>query len=455
MLEVNWSLGAFEDPRLDKGGAMLLERMVGRGEVCLRRLGAGRRPDEVRFGRFLANDKVTLERLIEGWAGPTAAAVAGRHVLAIQDTTELSFKTSAERGRGLGEIGKGVGRGLLLQAMLALDAHSLACLGLVAGEVWTRPGRVSVPHRKRPLEAKESRRWVATAAQAETILCEAVTLTTIADQESDLYAYWAMPRRAGVHRLGRAYCNRALVGGNSLHRAAAAWPVAGRRTLTLKERADRPARVAHLELRFGTVTLKRPKGEKRSLPDRVVLTLVEVIERAPPEGAEPVHWRLLTTHAVEDVAMAWQIVDWYSARWIVEQLWRLLKKQGLRLEDSQIETADRLLKLTAIAVRAAVVTLQLTQARDGHSAEPASVVFEGSDIEVLERLHAGLEGKSEKQTNPHPKPSLAWASWIIARLGGWDGYASSKPPGPITFKHGLDYFRVLAKGWRLRDPCIP
>ncbi len=312
-----------------------------------------------------------------------------------------------------------------------------------------------MPHRKRPLEAKESRRWVATAAQAETILCEAVTLTTIADQESDLYPYWAMPRRAGVHRLGRAYCNRALVGGNSLHLAAAAWPVVGRRTLTLKERADRPARVAHLELRFGTVTLKRPKGEKRSLPDSVVLTLVEVIERAPPEGAEPVHWRLLTTHAVEDVAMAWQIVDWYSARWIVEQLWRLLKKQGLRLEDSQIETADRLLKLTAIAVRAAVVTLQLTQARDGHTAEPASVVFEGCDIEVLERLHAGFEGKSERQTNPHPKPSLAWASWIIARLGGWDGYASSKPPGPITFKHGLDYFRVLAKGWRLRDPCIP
>src|SRR3712207_8529070 len=71
---------------------------------------------------------------------------------------------------------------------------------------------VSVPHRKRPLEAKESRRWVVTAAQAETILCEAVTLTTIADQESDLYAYWAMPRRAGVHRLGRAYCNRAQIG---------------------------------------------------------------------------------------------------------------------------------------------------------------------------------------------------------------------------------------------------
>src|SRR3712207_7659079 len=45
---------------------------------------------------------------------------------------------------------------------------------------------VSVPHRKRPLEAKESRRWVATAAQAETILCEAVTLTRSEEHTSEL-----------------------------------------------------------------------------------------------------------------------------------------------------------------------------------------------------------------------------------------------------------------------------
>src|SRR5215207_912888 len=65
-------------------GAALLERMVARGEVCLRRLG-GRRSDEVRFGRLLSNPKVTVERLIEGWGERTAAAATGRHVLAIQD----------------------------------------------------------------------------------------------------------------------------------------------------------------------------------------------------------------------------------------------------------------------------------------------------------------------------------------------------------------------------------
>src|SRR5208282_2785846 len=49
-------------------------------------------------------------------------AAVGRHVLAIQDTSEINFRTTSERRRGLGEIGKGVGRGVLVHAMLALDA---------------------------------------------------------------------------------------------------------------------------------------------------------------------------------------------------------------------------------------------------------------------------------------------------------------------------------------------
>jgi len=36
---------------------VLLERMVARQSVCLRRLGAGSRAREVGFGRFLANEK--------------------------------------------------------------------------------------------------------------------------------------------------------------------------------------------------------------------------------------------------------------------------------------------------------------------------------------------------------------------------------------------------------------
>src|ERR1700676_3262101 len=151
--------------------------MVTRASGCGRRLGGGRGSQEVRFGGLLDNTKVTTERLIEGWSEQTGRAAPGRHVLAIQDTSEINFRTTRERTRGLGEIGKGVGRGVLLHAMVAVDAANEACLGLVTGGVWTRTGRVSVPHKQRPLEQKESRRWVETAVAAKSVLAEAATLT--------------------------------------------------------------------------------------------------------------------------------------------------------------------------------------------------------------------------------------------------------------------------------------
>jgi hypothetical protein len=439
-----------------KKGAALLEGMVRAGSTCLRRAADGKRRLEVQFNRLLANPKVSVERLVAGWSEATGAAIAGRHVLAIQDTSEINFRTTRTCTRGLGEIGKGVGRGALLHAMVAVDAESQACLGLVAGDVWTRCGRVDVPHRKRPLDQKESRRWIETATAGKRVLGGAATVTMVADREADLYPLWALVPEPGVHVLGRIHHDRSLVGGGTLTTIARQWPLAGTRRMTLRERPGRPEREARLELRFGVVTVARPREVSApALPAQVTLSLIELTEPDPPQDSEPITWRLLTTHIVANTDAAWQIVDWYRARWIIEQLFRLLKKQGLRLEDSQVETAERLLKLVAIAVHAAAVTLQLLQARDGRSGEPASVAFTTDELGTLDALHTQYSGRTPRQQNPHPRRSLAWAAWLIARLGGWDGYPSSRPPGPITLKIGIDKLRLLAQGWGLRNVCMP
>ncbi len=227
---------------------------------------------------------------------------------------------------------------------------------------------------------------------------------------------------------------------------------AGEAEIDLVARAGRPARRAKLTARFGRVTLKRPKDTREAgLPKTVPVSLVEVIEQNPPSAAKPILWRLLTTHEVTDAAMAWRVIGWYRARWIIEQLFRTLKQQGLQVEDSQLETAEGLLKLTAIAARAACTTLQLVQARDGRSGEAAKITFTPAEVQTLEALLPRLEGKTAAQKNPYPPRSLAWAAWIIAKLGGWDGYNSSKPPGPITFRNGLEYFNAIAYGRSLHD----
>ena len=165
--------------------------MVAGKDVCLRRLARGVRAREVRFNRFLGNAKVTTERVIESWSEGTAAAAEGRHVLAIQDTSEINFATTAKRRRGLGEIGHGNGRGVLLHPMLAVDAENGSCLGLLSGQVWTRKGRRTVSHDLRDLSDKESQRWIATALAAKPLLAKAAMVTALGDRESDIFALYA------------------------------------------------------------------------------------------------------------------------------------------------------------------------------------------------------------------------------------------------------------------------
>jgi len=414
----------------------------------------------MRFHRFLANPRVTLEQLMQGWSEDTVAAAAGRHVLAIQDTSEINFRTREGRDRGLGAIGKGVGRGILLHPMIAVDAESKECLGLVGGHIWTRTAKPIGPKKNNariPLSEKESRHWIETAQAAKETLREATRVTMIADREADIYQLWASVPTPNIDVLGRLFRVRQLVGSHTTHSIAATWPLRDTRKIIVSEREDREEREAVLELRFGEITIERPKtANEPGLPEQITLTLIELSEVNAPADAEPIVWRLLTSHRPDTAASAWQIVDWYRGRWIIEQFFRILKKQGLQIEDSQIETADRLLKLVAIATKAAVLTLQLVQARDGQSSVPAGLIFDKAELETLDGLaRTKYAPRTALQKNPHPNMSLSWAAWLIARLGGWDGYPSSRPPGPVTFKTGIDRLKALASGWALRDVCMP
>ena len=192
--------------------------VVGNG-VCLRRLAKGDRAQEVRFNRFLGNDKVTTERVIESWSEDTAAAVEGRHVLAIQDTSEINFTTTANRQRGLGEIGKGNGRGVLLHPMLAVDAENGNCLGLLSGQVWTRKGRRTVSHDRRELSDKESQRWIATALAAKPLLAKAAMVTVLGDRESDIFALYASVAEE-LHVIARSMHDRKCADGIGLYAAS-------------------------------------------------------------------------------------------------------------------------------------------------------------------------------------------------------------------------------------------
>jgi Transposase DDE domain len=202
-------------------------------------------------------------------------------------------------------------------------------------------------------------------------------------------------------------------------------------------------------VRYAPVVLRKPRhGADPDLPASLAVTLVDVRETTtPPDGSEPVHWRLLTTHSVTTLAQARRVIDLYRLRWIIEEFFRTLKTAGFDIEAADISEPQAMINLVAAATIAAVTVKQLVQARDGNTDQLLSDAFEPDDQPVLEAVSARLAGKTARQRNPHPMGSLAFAAWVIARLGGWTGYYGK--PGPKVMRRGLHEFRAIKYGTTL------
>jgi hypothetical protein len=140
-------------------------------------------------------------------------------------------------------------------------------------------------------------------------------------------------------------------------------------------------------------------------------------------------------------------------RWIIEQVFRTLKTDGVDIETSQITRPANLLKLAVVALIAAVRVMQLVLGRDGSTGQSLSDAADLADLPALQAINATLEGRTEKLKNPFDCTSLAWYAWIAARMGGWAGYTSRgyRPPGPKTFARGLKCLDPMVAGWKLAN----
>ena len=293
--------------------------------------------------------------------------------------------------------------------VLTVDAGNGGVVGLLDCVVLNRTGGKVTDHKKRAADDKESRRWLHGAEIAGDRLTQAAMITMVGDRESDIYDLFAR-RPANVHLLCRSAHPRAMTTGGLLPESCAALPEQGRETIEVPPKGSQKARQATVAVRFGAIELKRPvragTGDQAS---SVALWVVDVSEVDPPRGVEPLHWRLLTTHAVATLAEARQIITWYRMRWIIEQVFRSLKSHCLDIEASQMEEAAGFLKLAVVALIAAVRAMQLVLARDGTTGQPvtdavAPAGYHGS--ETAQR-HAG---RSHREAQ---KPARRYAARLV------------------------------------------
>lgn len=438
-----------------KKGGLLHAALAEARTPIVRRLGK-KRAGIVAFGRFLANPKVSTDEIFAAAGAACGQRAAGRRVLAIQDTTHLSFP-----GRALGPGGDGKTPGLFLHPVLAIDADDKTLLGIAAGRAWTRPPDKKEPRRNRPLADKESERWIGEGAAAKRVLAAAEHVTLLGDRESDIYEAWALlPVASGAGQPGfdlisRARGDRKLADGSLLFSIAQTWPEAACVALDVVAREDRVPRRAKLVLRFGPVTILKPDScGSAGMPDRIDLSLVDIAEIDAPTdsepGAEPIHWRLLTSLAVATASAALDVIETYRQRWRIEEYFRILKHSGMDLEQARLEGAHALLNLVAMAAVAGIPVMQLVEGRNAGPDRPATQVIAPELLLFAAALCASLEGKTAKQKNPHRPDSLAWLAWIVARLGGHTGYQREGPAGPKTMAYGWMMFTRMQHGWSLR-----
>ena len=424
----------FGDRRVDRSYGFLHDRLVRQGPrgLSVRRPG-GSRAGEVRIGRFLRNDKVTVEKIVDR-AG-TASRVAGLDVLAIQDTT--SFRDD------------GLGNSLVGHATIAVEGEHGALSGLVDARVIERHGGGGKGAKSRAVCGKQSQRWLdSLRASGRLAAAGAARVTAVADREGDIYEMVA-DRPEGVEVPVRAAQDRAVSqGAGRLFHSLADRPEREHK-VALPARPGQSKREARIAVRFGAVTLRRPKNRPAApgLPAQQPVFLVEAREIAPPPGVTPAHWRLLTGHRVESFEQARWITQLYRRRWVIEQLFRTIKSKGFDIESVSMQTAP-FRTLCAMTLVAGISCMQMVQDRDGAARRPLQDAFEAEDRPALEAVSATLEGKTEKQKNPHPKGSLAFAAWVCARLGGWTGYYGK--PGPVVMLHGLYQFRAIQRGYRIK-----
>ena len=216
-------------------------------------------------------------------------------------------------------------------------------------------------------------------------------------------------------------------------------PLAGIQEIRIPRRQNRPARDAHLEVRFGQVPLNPPQAKPHLKPVTMWTVLAQEIN--VPEGVEEVCWKLLTTCEVLDFSQALEKIAWYTRRWGIEVYHRTLKS-GCNIEERQLGSACRIEACLAIDMIVAWRIFHLAKLGRETPDVPCTVYFEEAEWKAL---HAYV---TKNPVPPSEPPSLHTVMCWVATLGGYLGRKGDGEPGTKTLWRGIQHLDDLKEMWK-------
>lgn len=395
-------------------------------------------------------EDVTFERIAQPHWELTRQRSAGRY-LVIGDTTELDFGRH-EVVTDLGPTGNGSGWGFLLHNALMVDAESKHVIGIAGQTIHYRPQKKNTKSKKKENSAaklkrdRESDVWGKVIDQVGQPP-EEVEWIHVLDRGGDnfeVYCHLLEQRSGWVVRAAKL--NRNVLAGPDEKRMPLSeyleeFELLGSYELTIRARPQKPARTAKLEVRVGSIKMPVPHHKSpwvRELdPQPIAMNVVYVVEVDPPAGVQPISWVLLTSLPVDTFDLAWVVIEYYEARWLVEEYHKALKT-GCRVEARQLATAGRLEAMVGLMSVSAVRLLQLKSLARSSPDVPAQRVVPRIWLQMLKGARKGLRKVHDLTVRQFYRE--------VAKLGGFLGRKGDGEPGWLTIWRGWEKLNNFVHG---------
>jgi Transposase Tn5 dimerisation domain/Transposase DNA-binding len=372
---------------------------------------------------FYKNEDVSLAALQQVIASYGRSQVDGEQVLIAHDFCQISYNDSS--ATGLGYLANTEGRGIITYNSIAISNDGIP-LSLLYQQSFVRPLEELGKTKKRKdtaYEDKESYHWYKGIATVNEQLGDGIQKIHIADREADIYELFFCAYEKNTDLLIRAKHNRKLSNKSVLWDAVGEQPVAAKTILEIPDKTGKKRVGIEVEVRYHQVEILRPENSDNQYSS-VSMTAIELKQISPQQDwqEEILHWKLLTTLAVNSVTEALQCVKWYCYRWLIERFHFVLKS-GTQIEELQLQQAISLQKAIHVYSIAAMRIMQLVyQSRQTPDISCELVLTKEQWAVLYVLIH------KKPQIPDHP-PSLGEAVRWIGKLGGHLGRKSDGPPG--------------------------
>lgn len=396
--------------------------------------------------RLFDNQRVTFDAVAEQHWQQTRQTKPGRYLL-VSDTTDIDH-FSHPATTGLGQLGKGDGRGMQLHSCLVYSCGEKQIKGSAGALIHYR---ATVPKEETRMERlgriRESELWgnLVDKVGAPPPGSQWIHVFDRGGDNFEAMCHIQLARCDWVIRAAKL--NRKVIDKSgrrlSLQDALDRARVLGRYDLHLRSRPGAKARTARIKVSVVRVTFPRPRQHSRWVKQcgirELTMNVVVVQEVGAPRSVTPICWVLLTSLPVETFEDAWQIIEDYEHRWLIEEYHKVLKT-GCRLELHALRTAERLEPLIGLISVIGTRLFQLKLVGRNQTDAKAATHVPSSWLKCLKLAR--------------PKLKLTGMSVYtffreLAKLGGFLGRKGDGEPGWQTVWHGYKKLHSLLDGMRL------